>query len=308
MYLLGVDTSNYATSLALLQKGKEEILCAKKRFLPVPQGGLGLRQSDAVFHHVAALPELLAEMQAEGFDLTQVGAVAVSAKPRPQPGSYMPCFLTGVSFATAFAAARGISLIKTTHQQGHVAAALFGTPLRPIAKGRRLVFHVSGGTTELLLCDGIEVIETAGKSLDLYAGQAIDRLGVALGYSFPAGEQVSLLAGTCKEEIAPKISVKDGDCHLSGLQNQYEALLKVGKEPAYAAKYCLISIAATASAMIEHARGKYGNLPVVCAGGVMASTIIRQWVEQRLKDVFFVPPSLSADNAVGVALIAAMED
>lgn len=85
---------------------------------------MGLRQSDALFHHTTALPEMLEELGRE-FDLTRISAVGVSQKPRPVEGSYMPCFLAGVSAATAFAQARGVPLIHTTHQQGHAAAALF---------------------------------------------------------------------------------------------------------------------------------------------------------------------------------------
>ena len=116
-YTLGIDTSNYATSLAVFDTAGE-VVCAKKRFLPVKEGQLGLRQSDALFHHTAALPEMLKELGGE-FDLTQISAVGVSEKPRPVEGSYMPCFLAGVSAAEAFALARGIPLVRTTHQQGH---------------------------------------------------------------------------------------------------------------------------------------------------------------------------------------------
>ena len=122
-YTLGIDTSNYATSLAVFDTAGE-VVCAKKRFLPVKAGQLGLRQSDALFHHTVALPEMMQEL-AQEFDLTQIDAVGVSQKPRPVEGSYMPCFLAGVNAATAFAHAKGIPLVLTTHQQGHAAAALF---------------------------------------------------------------------------------------------------------------------------------------------------------------------------------------
>ena len=46
MRTLGIDTSNYATSLAVYDSaGGAPVML--KRFLPVKQGGLGLRQSDA---------------------------------------------------------------------------------------------------------------------------------------------------------------------------------------------------------------------------------------------------------------------
>ena len=205
-YTLGVDTSNYATSLAVFDTAGE-VVCAKKRFLPVKPGQLGLRQSDALFHHTTALPEMLHEL-AQEFDLTRIDAVGVSQKPRPAEGSYMPCFLAGVNAATAFAAARSIPLIYTTHQQGHAAAALFAARGADFFTQKVLLFHISGGTTDLLLCDEVRTITQLGTSTDLYAGQAVDRVGVKLGFAFPAGAEVSRLAAACPEEIRPKSSVR----------------------------------------------------------------------------------------------------
>ncbi|MFV0413918.1 MAG: glycoprotease, partial [Oscillospiraceae bacterium] len=300
------DTSNYATSLAVVTTGGEEVVCAKKQLLAVKEGQLGLRQSDAVFHHTAALPALLQQVRETGA-LKNIEAVGVSKTPRPQQGSYMPCFLAGVSFAAAFATALEVPLVYTSHQQGHVAAAFFGTQKPKLQNGRALVFHLSGGTTELLLCRHYTILENLGTSLDLYAGQAVDRLGVQLGFAFPAGEKVTQLARTCGEAIRPKENVKGMDCHFSGLQNQYEAMLGQGKDAAYAAKYCLLCIAETVVQLACNARSIYPGLPVICAGGVMASTVIAEYVLQNLPNVYFVPPALSSDNAVGVALIAAKE-
>ena len=148
-YTLGIDTSNYATSLAVFDTAGE-VVCAKKRFLPVKEGQLGLRQSDALFHHTVALPEMMQEL-AQEFDLTKIDAVGVSQKPRPVEGSYMPCFLAGVSAAAAFAQAKGIPLVRTTHQQGHAAAALFVAKGEQLFAEKVLLFHISGGTTDLLI-------------------------------------------------------------------------------------------------------------------------------------------------------------
>ena len=275
-YTLGVDTSNYATSLAVFDTAGE-VVCAKKRFLPVKSGQLGLRQSDALFHHTTALPEMLHEL-AQEFDLTRIDAVGVSQKPRPAEGSYMPCFLAGVNAATAFAAARSIPLIYTTHQQGHAAAALFA------ARGADLFTQK-----------------------DLYAGQAVDRVGVKLGFAFPAGAEVSRLAAACPEEIRPKSSVRGMQCSLSGLENQCNALLAAGKSPEYVCKYCLLCVADTVVKMTKAAQKEYPGLPVVCAGGVMSSDVIRQWVQKRLPQVYFVPGQYSSDNAIGVSILAARE-
>ncbi len=304
-YTLGIDTSNYATSLAVFDTAGE-VVCAKKRFLPVKEGQLGLRQSDALFHHTVALPEMLDELGSE-FDLTRIAAVGVSQKPRPVEGSYMPCFLAGVSVATAFSRARGIPLVYTTHQQGHAAAALFAAKGDALFREKVLLFHISGGTTDLLLCDQVRNIEMLGTSSDLYAGQAVDRVGVKLGFGFPAGVEVSRLAAECDEPIKPRSSVKGMTCSLSGLENQCNALLAAGKSPAYVCKYCLLCVADTVVKMTKAAQKEYPGLPVVCAGGVMSSDVIRTWVQQRLPQVYFVPGQYSSDNAIGVSILAARE-
>ena len=306
MLTLGIDTSNYATSLAVFDTDAGEVVCDCKKFLPVKEGQLGLRQSDALFHHTAALPEMLAEL-GQKVNLTQIEAVGVSARPRPVDGSYMPCFLAGVSAATAFCVAKGIPLVQTTHQQGHISAALFAASGADLFGKEELVFHVSGGTTDLLHCKGPDSITCIGTSSDLYAGQAVDRLGVRLGYAFPAGIYVSQLAAACTENIKPKVSVRGTTCSLSGLQNQCEKLLAEGKSPEYVSKYCLLCVADTVVKMTKAAQKEYPGLAVVCAGGVMSSDIIRSWVQQRLPQVYFVPGQYSSDNAIGVSILAARE-
>lgn len=302
---LGFDTSNYATSLAVFDTAGE-VVCAKKRFLPVKDGQLGLRQSDALFHHTAALPQLLAELGQE-VDLCSIDAVGVSAAPRPVEGSYMSCFLAGVNAATAFALARGVPLVRTTHQQGHAAAALFAAKGAELFSQQVLLFHISGGTTDLLLCDAVRRVETLGTSTDLYAGQAVDRVGVKLGFGFPAGEKVSALAAQCEEPVKPRSTVRGLECSLSGLENQCNALLAQGKSPAYVCKYCLLCIADVVVKMTREAQKRYPGLPVVCAGGVMSSGVIRDWVRRRLPEVYFVPGQYSSDNAIGVSILAARE-
>lgn len=306
MFTLGIDTSNYATSLAVFCTESKEVVCDSKRFLPVREGMLGLRQSDAVFHHTVALPQMLRALN-EQFCLDQIEAVGVSAKPRPVQGSYMPCFLAGVSAAQAMGIARAMPVLETTHQQGHIAAALYATGDDALFGAKTLVFHISGGTTELLLCEKMQVLCKVGESKDLYAGQAVDRIGVKLGFSFPAGAELSRLAAQCDEVIRPKVSVQDTNCSLSGLENQCVALLQKGADPCYVAKYCLVCIGETVMRMIRAAHAHYPNLPVVCAGGVMSSDVVRAYVQKAAPQIYFVPAKFASDNAIGVSLLAAKE-
>lgn len=306
MLTLGIDTSNYATSLAVFDTAAGEVVCDKKKFLPVRPGQLGLRQSEALFHHTQALPEMLRELAAQ-VDLTAIGAVGVSEKPRPVEGSYMPCFTAGISAAWAFAAGRGIPVHYTTHQQGHIAAAIFAAQRPQLWEQPVLVFHISGGTTDLLLRRPDGSVETLGTSTDLYAGQAVDRIGVRLGFAFPAGEQVSRLAAECDEEIRPRATVRGLECSLSGLENQCVHLLEQGKSPAYVCKYCLLCVAETLYRMARAALAERPSLPVVFAGGVMSSGLVRGYITARMPDARFVPGRFASDNAIGVSILAARE-
>ncbi len=306
MLVLGIDTSNYATCLSAYCTQTKKFVYKHKKLLPVKKGEKGLRQSDAVFHHTVFLPEMIDDA-AKQVNLTNVGAVGVSFAPEPVQNSYMPCFLAGVSAATFFCTAKNIPLIKTTHQQGHIAAAIYKTGDYSLFNKPVLVFHVSGGTTKLLYCDNINSIKTIGGTNDLYAGQAVDRIGVKLGFNFPAGPQMSEIALACNDEIDPKVSVIGTQCNLSGLENKCNELINKGESHAYVAKYCLIAVGKTVLSIIKNAKTKYKTEPIICAGGVMSSEVIKQYVQKQMPNVKFVSGEFSSDNAMGVAIIAAKQ-
>lgn len=301
MIFLGVDTSNYTTSLAAASDGGD-IIFNEKIPLQVEAGERGLRQSDAVFSHIKNLPLLFAKLG----ERKDIAAIGYSAFPRDAEGSYMPCFEAGSSAARSAAALLGVRAYPFSHQAGHIKAALYSSGAEGKIGGAFLAFHVSGGTTELLYIDGGK-ITLAGGTLDLNAGQAVDRVGVMLGLKFPCGEALSALAEGAqgsypKEKL--KICVKNLDCCLSGLENRAAELIKEGYPAAETARYTLDFIKLTVEAMTLNAKKKFGELPVLYAGGVMSSKIIRDYI--KLKSGFgayFAAPAFSCDNAAGTALL-----
>ena len=303
---IGIDTSNYTTSVALVS-AKGEILANLKRPLPVRSGECGLRQSDAVFAHVRNLPVLMQELETLLAGRTPC-AIGVSAKPRDAEDSYMPCFLVGVAAAEALAAGLHVPLLRFSHQNGHLMAALHGAGASDALFGREFgAFHVSGGTTELLYVRprGLDFsVEKVGGTADLNAGQAVDRIGVMLGLDFPCGPALELLAGENTARVPkPRVSVKGMNCNLSGLENLARALLEKSGDRALSAAYTLDFIALTLGTMAENFRAEHGPLPLLFAGGVMSNRRITAALAARLPEVFFAPPAYSADNAVGVALL-----
>lgn len=305
---LGVDTSNYTTSTALIDTEKMEAIQCKK-LLPVKEGELGLRQSDAVFHHTKQLPEMVSALF--GNKKISLDAIGVSARPRNIEGSYMPCFLCGEGLADSLGAVNKISVHKTSHQIGHILAALFSSQKLELVNEKFIAFHVSGGTTDCLLVtpdkEKVFDITEIGSSLDIKAGQAIDRTGLMLGLKFPCGKELEKLAAMSDKKYKLKPMLKNGNCCLSGLENKCRKMLDDGERKEDIANYCLSFIYSTIYEMTKFALDRYGNMPIVYAGGVMSDKLIRDKLLQKF-DAFFAEPDFSCDNAVGTAVFAAIKE
>ena len=301
---LGIDTSNYTTSAAIWNDGK---ITQNKQLLPVKKGQLGLRQSDAVFHHVQQLPGILEPLLKEN---PVVQAIGASSRPRDLDGSYMPCFTVGSNTGKILADALGVPLYTFSHQAGHIAAALYSCKRMDLMERKFLAYHVSGGTTEAILVtpdpEHVYNETIVSQSLDLKGGQAVDRVGGMLGLPFPAGKELEQLALQWNETIKIKPTMKGLDFCLSGIENQCRTMLQKDLPKPYIARYCLESLSAALSKSCELLLQEYGDLPVVFAGGVMSNCLIRQQIETRF-NAFFAEPEFARDNAAGIAVLAAMQ-
>lgn len=303
-WYLGIDTSNYTTSAALYDSESGAVR-QQKQLLPVKEGELGLRQSDAVFAHVKQLGALVeALFEAGPPPLAGVGA---SVRPRDAEGSYMPCFLVGEAVAQSVGAACGAPLTRVSHQSGHIAAALFSAGRLDLIGERFAAFHLSGGTTECLIAEpggpcGFTV-RLFARSLDLKAGQAVDRVGGMLGLRFPAGRELERLAKESEKTYRVRPVMKGADCSLSGIENRCQKMKLDGEADRDIARYCLDSILAALCGMTEAVRARFGELPILYAGGVMSNSIIREAVTARYGG-YFADPQFSSDNAAGVAILA----
>ena len=320
---VGLDTSNYTTSAAACttdERGEITVIANCKAPLPVAEGARGLRQSDAVIAHVKNLPTVIRDLRSileEGN--YQIAAVGVSATPRDAADSYMPCFLTGIIAAESLAAGSGTEVRRFSHQSGHIMAALYSSGA--LSEGKLLTddflaFHVSGGTTEAVVAhprEGGFDVEIVGYGADLHAGQVIDRVGVMMGLDFPCGKALEELAVQNTKPLPQiKTSVKDGICHLSGLENQAADLWRKSGDKALVAAYTLTTIGKSLRKMTDQLQAKRAEtgekpLPVVYAGGVMSNKFIRPILTKGAGwKVYFSEPAFSADNAAGTAILTAL--
>ena len=301
MHTIGIDTSNYTTSIACFDGvGGLNI----SQLLPVKQGQLGLRQSDAVFAHTKSLPELSGRLFSH-VQVENVRAIGVSTRPRAVDGSYMPCFIVGYSHAKLLADVLRVPLIEVSHQQGHVAASLWSAGRLDLMDKPHLAWHLSGGTTELLLVepDGKNVRCTRiGGTSDISAGQLIDRTGVMLDLPFPAGKHLDALSKDAVSTEVFKVRCADMEFSLSGVQNKVEQFYAKHNNAVETAGYALRCVAQAVYAATEQALRAYPGLPVVFSGGVASNSMLRDRTQPFAP--VFSEPQYSTDNAMGVAVLA----
>lgn len=306
---LGIDTSNYATSVALVD-ATGEVIDKASVVLEVKDGERGLRQSEAFYQHVSNLPGLLEQLDGEALNASN-GVICVSDRPRPLPASYMPVFKAGVAFARTIAKVNGHLLKPVSHQENHLRSALYGAGLSPQEMPKTFIgVHFSGGTSEILKVERRNwryTTEILGESLDLKAGQLIDRIGVALGYSFPAGKALEQLArqAAAKNSTIPS-TIEGWNFHFSGQENKARQELAQGLEPEEVAYGVIRSVGKTLIKVLTKITSETGIKTILFSGGVMGNGIIKEMMRKSLTgcELHFAPPAYSSDNAVGNALLA----
>lgn len=367
---LGIDTSCYTTSVAIMDEAGA-LLGEARQILSVRPGRCGLQQSEMVFQHTRNLPRLMEEAVGQVIGCVKTGAgsvangvavadeastagasglaglavagyelaaIGVSGYPRPLEGSYMPAFLAGLSVARSVAAVTGAQLEVISHQENHLEAGLWSAGGPDV--DRFLLLHASGGTTDVLLAErqqnGRYRITEVGGSMDLHAGQFVDRIGVALGLQFPTGPALEALAekalartaevSACVSEqsvasvseadagaalmVELPVSVRKLQVSLSGPCTAALRKLEAGAEPAALALGVEHALAETFARVLRNGAQEYRVRDVLLVGGVGSNNYIRQHVERKLAKLrypvrLWVPEGrYSCDNATGCAAFA----
>lgn len=311
MYYLGIDTSNYTTSVAVIDED-ERVIYDGRIILKVEKGGRGLRQSEAVFQHMNNLAPLCREAMNHAGD-NKIACVAASSKPRNVEGSYMPVFTSGYNTASIMSSCLGVPLFQCSHQQGHTVAGAWSAGME--TGSGFLTYHISGGTTELLKVNDIDAAyEIIGGSEDLNAGQFIDRAGVAMGFSFPCGKEMDKLCSSGDiQPIELPVSVKESFLSLSGPESYVQRLLAKEEtvDEAYKttiSKAVFTSIGKALEKTALNACIKHNMKRILFVGGVASNSIIRSMLTNSVSlakngiDVIISDSKYSSDNAVGAAI------
>ena len=312
-YTLGIDTSCYTTSLALADHNGK-LVYETRKMLDVKKGARGLRQSEGFFQHVMNLPALF-EKVCQTIDPSQIGCIAVSTRPRNQDGSYMPVFTAGDQFAKSLSLALKVPLFTTTHQDGHIMASAYGSQFD--YKQDHLSVHLSGGTSEILSSKwetkgehGGFDIDIIGGTLDVSAGQLIDRIGVALDYDFPCGKYLDALCDKSTKILKFPVSVKKSYFNLSGAEAYGLKYIQAGEQATDISRGLFKVIMKSLEKAILHSVNEKQIFTVLMAGGVSSSAYMQKRLPQRLEksgvNVIFSQAKYAADNAIGVAILGSV--
>ncbi|OEH85663.1 hypothetical protein BHU72_02370 [Desulfuribacillus stibiiarsenatis] len=313
--VIGIDTSAYTTSLCVIHLDTMEIVFERRKLLDVAQGERGLRQNTAVFQHLKNLPYFIEELF-QNMSSERIACISITNRPRCAEGSYMPVFFAGETYARVLAASLNVPLYRFSHQEGHIAAGL-ATLIEEISVDTFLAIHISGGTSEVCKVnkEGHRyAIDLLGGTKDLHAGQFVDRIGVKLGLSFPAGKQLEYLASESTEHVVLPSSVKGFDFSFSGPATKAEQLIDLGQHAvpdiARAVENC---IAKTLEKVILHGKEQLCIKHVLIVGGVASNTRVREQLVHRFSHramqahLYFADKDYSTDNAYGTSVLGALE-
>ena len=196
-------------------------------------------------------------------------------------------------------------LIECSHQQGHIAASLWSANRLDLMDTPHLAWHLSGGTTELLLVepDGKNVNCTKiGGTSDISAGQLIDRTGQLLELPFPAGKHLDKLSENAVNTDFYSVKCAQSTFSLSGIQNKVAAYFSSGNSREETAAFALRCICNAVRKATVNAMKEYHDLPVVFSGGVASNSMLRTALKEL--NPIFSEPQYSTDNAMGVAVLA----
>ncbi len=307
-YILGIDTSCYTTSIAIVDENRN-LLLDERKLLDVKKGNRGLRQSEGVFQHMKNFPVLYEGVCSE-IDGKKIMKVCCTSKPREIEGSYMPVFLSGLSFGRTISNTLRIPLEEYSHQEGHIEAAKWSS--EGLLVDEFIALHISGGTTELLKVNKDKNryrCEIIGGASDISAGQLIDRIGVMMGLDFPSGQELDRISldGALGKLRLP-VSTRGRNVNFSGVETYIKRIIEGGIEKnSDIAKALFECIYKSLFKIIAEASLTYGINEILIAGGVASNTFLRDNLYKALKsegiNIYFGKSEFCTDNAVGTALL-----
>lgn len=304
MFVLGLETSCDETSVALLDNGR--IVANKIYTQEVHAHYGGVVPEIASRAHIQKIDRLCyAVLKDNSLTCNDIGLCAVTDSP-----GLAGALLVGISFAFGLHCSYKIPVTGVNHLEGHIASVML--------ENDRLTFPflalvVSGGHTAIYLVEDYGNYQCLGKTIDDAAGEAFDKIGKLLGFSYPAGRDIEerALLHTSEESISfpvARLSTKGYDFSFSGLKTAVKYFL-ADNEPSFIEEnkplICYSFQKAVINSLIKNissAAIETGISRIALVGGVACNKSLRQALQAKFEDnAFFPSPSLCTDNAAMIA-------
>lgn len=276
-------------------------------------------------------PDLYESIAHAGFlkKIPAIGAIAVTEGPGLEPALWV-----GITFAEIVSWLWNVPIIPVNHMEGHIVGSLLRDD-KPSKNWHKLLdmplpglaFLMSGGHTELVSVESIGTYKIIGQTKDDAVGEAFDKTARLLGLPYPGGPHISKLAREAAEQgIASPVSLprpmlKSGDLEFSfsGLKTAVLYAVRKAAKPdgtldeAWKKGLALefeTAIAETLEAKLRKAIDETGAKSVIIGGGVSANRVLRERfgavAQEHAMPIFLPTPHISGDNALMIALAAAL--
>ena len=312
MRVLGIETSCDETSAAVLNGTGDDV---KLESLVILSQDVH-RIFGGVVPEIASRAHLTAIQPVVERAITESGSNAIDAVAVTNAPGLVGALLVGVSYAKAFAFARGIPVFGTHHMEGH----LFATALEnPDAVPPFTALLVSGGHTLLLDVEAWGRYRVLGRTRDDAAGEAFDKVAKLLGLPYPGGPHVERLAAAsdanglrfARPMLRRDQQPNDADFYDVSFSGLKTAVLNAVKAEDGVARHGAIarafqdSLIETLVEKTNRAARQFGRGRVVLGGGVACNQTLVSAMRDRFTargvQVFAPSARLATDNAAMIA-------
>jgi N6-L-threonylcarbamoyladenine synthase len=222
--ILAIESSCDDTSVAIIRDGYVLSNLIANQDIHMLYGGV-VPELASRAHQVNIVPVTHQALIKAGINAEDIDAVAFTRGP-----GLLGSLLVGTSFAKGFALSQDIPLIEVNHLQAHVLAHFI---LDKDKKNRLpsfpfLCLLVSGGHTRIIIMKSQLEMEVIGNTIDDAAGEAFDKCGKVMGFTYPAGPLIDKLAleGNINAFRFSKPRIKDLDFSFSGLKTGFLYFLR----------------------------------------------------------------------------------
>ena len=309
--LLAIETSCDDTAAAVLDGRKVLSNCvANQNFIHKTYGGV-VPELASRAHQSKIVPVISQALAEANIDKKQLTAIAYTQGP-----GLLGSLLVGGSFAKSMALALDLPLIPVNHMHAHLLVHFIDGNLAP--EFPFLGITISGGHTQLILVKSYFNFELIGTTLDDAIGEAFDKCGKIMGLSYPAGQEIDMLAknGDKRRFTFPIANPKGYDVSYSGIKTAFMNFIKIeeAKDPKFIKKNLNDLCASLQNSLIQTILNKikiasidFRLNRIVIGGGVAAnSEICDELIKQKTKngwELFIPPMEYTTDNAAMIGIL-----